>query len=129
MRWLRWLLLLGLVAYLFTGIYQIRPDERAVVRRFGRVLDTKPGAGLWVGLPWGMDRVDRVAVDRLRRVTVGYEKGADEFGLVTPPGQLLTGDHNLVNVQVVLNYTVRPDEVERFVVQADQADGLVARAA
>ena len=118
------LLLLG---YLATGLTQVRPGERAVVRRFGQVV-AKPGPGLWVGVPWGIDRVDRVAVDQVRRVTVGYRPDTDDSGL-TPPGQLLTGDHNLVNLQVVVDYAVRPDQVEDYLVQADRASGLVERAA
>src|SRR5256714_13277035 len=98
-----------LVGYLLTGVTQVRPGERAVVRRFGRVLQQKPDPGLWIGLPWGMDRVDRVAVDRIQSVTVGYQ---DEVAVdaAIPAGQLLTGDHNLVNIQVTLYYKVRPDE-------------------
>jgi membrane protease subunit HflK len=122
-------LLLALVGYALTGVTQVRPGERAVVRRFGRVLAEQPEPGLWVGLPWGMDRVDRVAVDQVRRVEVGYQPDADEDSLTTPPGQLLTGDHNLVNLRVVLNYAVRHDAIEDYVVHADEADGLVARAA
>jgi modulator of FtsH protease HflK len=118
-----------LIAYLLTGVTQVRPGERAVIRRFGRVLDDKPGPGLWVGLPWGMDRVDRVSVDAVRRVEVGYRTGQDDDAQATPPGQLLTGDHNLVNVQVVIAYTVRESQVEDYVLQADRADDLVARAA
>jgi membrane protease subunit HflK len=121
--------LLALAGYLLTGLTQVRPGERAVVRRFGRVLDEKPSPGLWIGLPWGMERVDRVPVDQVRRVEVGYQPDADEDVLTTPPGQLLTGDHNLVNVQVVLNYAVQADAVEDYVVHAGEADGLVARAA
>lgn len=117
-----------LVAYLFTGVRQIRPGERGVVRRFGRVVD-KPGPGLWVGYPAGIDRVDRVAVDRIQRVTVGYQPDGDETGQTTPSGQLLTGDQNLVNLQVLLDYAVREDAVENYVVQADRVDGLIARVA
>ncbi len=45
-----------------------------------------------------------------------------------PPGQLLTGDQNLVNVQVALDYAVRDDQVEEYIVQADRVDDIVARA-
>src|SRR4051794_28957600 len=96
-------ILMGLVltGYLLTGLTFIRPGERAVVRRFGRVLDKKPAPGLWIGLPWGIDRVDRVPVSLVRRIEIGYQPDtADD--LTAPPGQLLTGDHNLVNVRVVL---------------------------
>jgi len=121
------MLILLLAGYLLTGVVQVRPGERAVVRRFGRVLKEKPEPGLWIGLPWGMDRVDRVAVDQVRSVVVGYQDD-DAGGDAMPAGQLLTGDHNLVNVRVKINYRVRNDEVEDYVVQVDRVDGLVARA-
>src|SRR5215468_8271072 len=102
------LLAAGVVLYAMTGVVEIRRGERAVVRRFGRVLPHKPEPGLWIGLPWGMDRLDRVAVDRIQTVTVGYREdtSSDE---AMPAGQLLTGDHNLVNVQVIMSYKVRAD--------------------
>jgi membrane protease subunit HflK len=126
--------LLGLALALFllsllTSVTQVQPGERAVVRRFGRVLDYKPGPGLFLGLPWGMDRVNRVPVDRLRRVTVGYSPAESEDGGLTPPGQMVTGDHNLIDIRVEVYYAVKENEVERFVLQADKADELVARAA
>jgi membrane protease subunit HflK len=122
------LLLLAAAGYLLTGVTQIRPGERGVVRRFGRVVE-KPGPGLWVGFPAGIDRVDRVGVDRVQRVTLGYQPEGDEAGPMAPPGQLLTGDQNLVNLQVMLDYAVRDDEVEDYLVQVERADGLIARAA
>jgi membrane protease subunit HflK len=128
MRYVLVAAVLILLGSLVTGLAQIRPGERAVVRRFGRVVAT-PGPGLWVGLPWGMDRVDRVPVDRVRRVSVGYNPDEAEDGLTTPPGQLLTGDHNLVNVQVVISYAVDDDQVVAFVEHDDRADDLIARTA
>jgi membrane protease subunit HflK len=126
MRWLKVGLLLLLALYLLTGVVQVRRGERAVVRRFGRVLPYQPDAGLWVGLPWGIDRVDRVDVDNVRSVTVGYneeESGERE----APPGQLLTGDHNLVNVQVVLYYKVRPEEAARYVVEKERVASVLGQ--
>jgi membrane protease subunit HflK len=127
MRYVSGVLLLGLIGYLLTGVTQVRPGERAVIRRFGRVVD-KPGPGLRIGLPAGMDRVDRVPVDFVRRVTIGYQPDADETEQTTPPGQLLTGDHNLVNVQVLLDYSVSDEQLEDYVVHAERADAVIARA-
>jgi len=118
-----------LVGTALTSCTQVEPGERGVVLRFGRIVDTV-GPGLHVGLPWGIDRVERVAVDRVRRVTLGFTASdSDEFGIALPPGQLLTGDHNLVNVQVVIEYAINEDEVTQFVLYGDQADGLVGRVA
>jgi modulator of FtsH protease HflK len=127
MRTLAGIVILLITAYTLTGVVQVSPGERAVVRRFGRVLEHKPEPGLWVGLPWGMDRVDRVAVDRVQSIPVGFrEEGNDD---PMPAGQLLTGDHNLVITQATLHWKVRPEELEDYVAQADRVDGLLTRAA
>lgn len=122
-------IVLVFLASLLTGVTEVRPGERAVVRRFGRVLAYKPEPGLWIGMPWGIDRVDRVPVDLVRRVQVGYQPESNAGEIQAPPGQLLTGDHNLVNIQVVLLYSVIEDQVDDYVVQSDRADDLVARLA
>ncbi len=126
MRWWSWLLLavVGL-GYLSTGVVQVLPGQRAVVRRFGRVLDERPNPGLWIGLPWGMDRVDRIAVDRVQSVTVGFPD--EDSGSVVPAGQMLTGDHNLVNVQATIYYEVQPDNVVDYAIQIDRVESTLAR--
>lgn len=127
MRSLRIVLVLAIAAYLLTGVVQIRPGERGVVRRFGRLLPNPLEPGLSFQLPWGMDRVDRVAVDRVQSVVAGYRED-DWSGESMPPGQLLTGDHNLVNVQAILTYKVQPAEEAEYVMQADRVDALLTRA-
>src|SRR3954470_15800603 len=126
-RWGRFIPVVLVAAYLLTGVSSVRPGERAVVRRFGAVAAT-PGPGLWVGLPWGFDRIDRVPVDLVRRVAVGYEPDADPDAPL-PPGQLLTGDQNVVAVRVVIDYAVRADAVAEYVFARDRVDGAVSRAA
>jgi len=128
-RLLLLVIVIALAAYALTGVTQVRPGERAIVRRFGRVLPDKPKPGLFIGLPWGMDRVDRLPVDRVQSVVVGFQDEAMPSTAEMPSGQLLTGDHNLVNVQVTLYYKVQPDEIEQFLIQADRIDNVVGRAA
>jgi membrane protease subunit HflK len=127
---LRYLLALLVVAYLLSGLAQVKPEERAVVRRFGQVV-ARPGPGLWIGFPWGIDRVDRVPVSTARQIAVGYnpENWSDIPG--TPSGQFLTGDHNLVNVQLVLHYAIGEKDVELddFVMHKDQVDAVLGRVA
>jgi modulator of FtsH protease HflK len=111
-----------------TSLTLVKPGERAVVRRFGRVLPNKPGPGLYCGLPWGLERVDRVPVGEARRVSVGFT-GKEDDEAVTPAGQLLTGDHNLINVQAEISYRVNEENVEQFALNADRVDPLLARLA
>jgi membrane protease subunit HflK len=123
------LLLVGLAWTFWSALTQVESGERGVVMRFGRIVDTV-GPGLHVGMPWGIDRVKRVSVDRFREIAIGFTaRDSDELDLEIPPGQLLTGDHNLVNIQVVLQYAVDEKEVERFVLYGNEADSLVSRAA
>jgi membrane protease subunit HflK len=125
---LRYFILLAIVIYLLTGISQVRPEERGVVRRFGQVV-ARPGPGLWVGLPWGVDRIDRVPVRTTQQLTAGYnlENWSDVPG--TPPGQFVTGDHNVVNVQLVLQYAIEEtdQELDDYVMHRDQVEAVLVR--
>lgn len=129
MRRLRYLLPILLALYLFTGISQVEPDERAVVRRFGRVID-RPGPGLRIGLPWGVDRVDKFKV-RTVQLSVGYnpDEVADTPGI--PTGQFVTGDQNLINLRLVVAYAIdtRDGELENYAAHRDRVDAVLAREA
>jgi len=119
---------LALFGYLLTGIAQVEKDERAIVRRFGRVV-ARPGPGLWIGFPYGIDRIDRVPVRVVRQLPVGYnpDESSDAPGL--PNGQLLTGDQNLVNLKLVVEYAIddRDGSLENYVVNRDQVDAVLYR--
>jgi len=120
-------LVVGLLmaASLLTALKPIKPGQRAVVRRFGRVVAT-PEPGLWIGLPWGLDRLDLISV-QIRRVAVGYEKETDDDEEAVPPGQFLTGDHNLVNVQAKIDYSVDEANLVDHLEQMDRLEAIVTR--
>ncbi len=122
------ILLILVLAYLATGVYQVRPNEQAVVRRFGRVLEEPRLPGLNIGLPWGMDRVDRVAVDQQRTITVGFQEGEPVPAGTAPPGQVLLGDDNLLDLRITLQYRVDPEHVVDYVLNLDRLEGVLRRA-
>lgn len=130
MRRLRYLLIPVLLAYLATGLAQVRPEERAVVRRFGQVV-ARPGPGLWVGLPWGIDRVDRVPVRTVRQIKAGFAPDLAIDAPGNPAGQFLTGDQNLVNVQLTLDYAIGETDadLDAYVIQREIADAALVREA
>lgn len=127
MKRIRYLPFVAIAIYLLSGVAQIRPEERAVVRRFGKVV-AHPGPGLWIGFPYGIDRLDRVPTATVRRVPVGFRPDVAEDN---PPGQFLTGDQNLVNVQTVIDYAVGDDsaDLDNYVSQKDRVDGVIGREA
>jgi membrane protease subunit HflK len=96
----------------------VEPEERAVVRRFGRVVAT-PGPGLWIGFPWGIDRIDRERVRIVRQLAVG---ASDE-----DPGQFLTGDQNLLNARLIVEYAVDPAALPNYVAQKEQIEPALRR--
>src|SRR5947209_4164737 len=99
-----------------TGVYVVRANEQAVVRRLGRVVDDRVGPGLHVGLPWGLDRVDRLRLREQKRLTVGFEQPDQALGRPVDPAQreFLTGDQNLVNVELLVQYTIRAPRAYLF---------------
>jgi membrane protease subunit HflK len=105
---------------------EVRPGERIVVRRFGRLVDPAWGPGLHWAWPLGVDRLDRVRTDLVRRLTVG---AAEPVVLSLDPaaGEFLTGDLNLVHVQMVVQYRVA--DPSRFVVAAEPAQAILPRLA
>lgn len=122
MKRLRTLLFLAFLAYLATGIAQVRPEERGIVRRFGHVV-ARPGPGLWIGWPWGIDRVDRVAVRTARQLAVGYSHDSDE----SVP--FLTGDQNLVEVRLVVEYAIDETDsgLDDFLANRDTVEPVLGR--
>jgi len=104
-------LLVGL--YLVSGFYTVQPGEAAVVRRFGRVTASNVGPGLHYRLPTPIDRVDVIAVDAVRRAE-------------SSPSLMLTGDENLISIQLSIHYTV--SDPAAFLLRATDPETLVMAA-
>jgi len=108
-----WLVLLvALVIWLASGFYIVRPDERGVVLRFGKVVrESGPGPG-W-HLPWPIEAVLKPSVTAIRKEEIGFRTVS-----VGPPAQyreieaealMLTGDENIVKLEFIVQYRIRPD--------------------
>ncbi len=103
---------LAVAVYLATGIYIVSPGELGVVRRFGAVVEPRAAPGLHYRLPWPVDRVDVVNVSEVRREVVGVAELEQGHEHPEPPSklQVLSGDTNVIDVEIVVQYQVRnPD--------------------
>ncbi len=126
MRWLWRVILFVVVVSLFSGVAQIRPEERGIVRRFGRVVD-RPGPGLWFGLPWGIDQLDRVAVKTVRQLELGGNPELSDDPTAARPW--LTGDQNLVHLKLILDYAIdeRASGLDDYLSATAKRDGILER--
>jgi membrane protease subunit HflK len=108
------------VGVLFASIVLVRPQERAVVFRFGSPLRRTLGPGLGTRIPF-VDRVVRVEVTRTFTVSAG---GADaSLGGAAQVGAFLTGDTNLLVAECALQYRIA-DPVRFLVGAADVSRAL-----
>lgn len=95
--------------YLATGFFTVAANEIAVVRRFGRAVMPARTSGLHYDLPWPWTRVDRVNLNAIRTLIVGEATDeANEFlsPATTRPTTFLTGDRNLLQLRIAVNYRV-----------------------
>ncbi|HEY6602090.1 MAG TPA: FtsH protease activity modulator HflK [Xanthobacteraceae bacterium] len=119
--WILTILGLFLGAHLTSGFYVVGADERAVVRRFGAV-EAEVGPGMHYRFPWPVDRLDVVKTTSVKKVGVGFAIPAGESA--APSGmELVTGDTNIVNAALVLQYVIR-DPAE-FLFQIEEAPAYV----
>jgi membrane protease subunit HflK len=119
--WILGVLVLFLGAHLASGFYVVGADERAVVRRFGTV-EAEVGPGMHYRLPWPVDRVDVVKTTSVMKVGVGFAIPIGDSA--APSGmELLTGDTNIVNAALALQFVIR-DPAE-FLYQIEDAPAYV----
>jgi len=113
---------LCLSAYFASGFYLVNADEHAVVRRFGAI-DARVGPGMHYRLPWPIDRVDVLKTTSVMKIGVGFMLRDGESS--APAGiELLTGDTNILNIALVVQYAIR--NPADYLFQVDRPQVLVS---
>jgi modulator of FtsH protease HflK len=101
------ILLVVLALWFLSGIYLIQADQQAVVTRFGAVTEPRVHPGLHYALPWPVDSVFKLKVQQTRRLAIGGDLPDGVLGRTQPnASQFITGDQNIVNINVVVQYSV-----------------------
>ncbi len=99
------LIIVGLV---LTGLYKVDPGEVGVVRTFGAETDRK-GPGLHYRVPFAQS-VDTVNTAKIRRIEVGVS--SEERA--TAEATMLTGDENIVEVEMTVQYRIADPSLYLF---------------
>ncbi|MBE0494279.1 MAG: FtsH protease activity modulator HflK [Thiomicrospira sp.] len=99
--------LIVLVIWLLSGIYIVDTAERGVVTRFGAYV-TETGPGPHWHIPYPIESVTKVNVDRIRTTEIGYRSDAqNRSGSVLAESLMLTRDENIVDVRIAVQYRVQ----------------------
>jgi membrane protease subunit HflK len=117
----------------FSTFYTVQPEERAVVKRFGRVTGISD-PGLHFKLPFGIDRVQAVATERVLKEEFGFRtarSGNGDAGKRSEydrsehldESQMLTGDLNVIDVEWVVQYRIA-DPIEYIYAMRDPQQTL-----
>jgi modulator of FtsH protease HflK len=111
---MHWWIIAMVILYAFSGITMVRSDEVAVILRWGKLVGSIPalqehGPGLLFAFPRPIDRVVRVQVKHIWEVPISTLGGfGDGYTLdPTTQGYALTGDQNIVQMDMVARYRVR----------------------
>ncbi|HEY66140.1 MAG TPA: FtsH protease activity modulator HflK [Caldilineae bacterium] len=117
------ILIVALILWLATGIYQVQPGEEGVIRTLGRYTGTT-GSGLHYRLPWPIQTVTVVDVESIRRMEVGFRTGTrggkrEELS----EALMLTEDENIVQVELLVQYRV--GDVRAFVFNVQEPERVL----
>lgn len=98
---------------LFSVFYTVQPEERAVVKRFGKVIGISD-PGLHFKLPFGIDSVQTVATERVLKQEFGFRteevsrEQSSRYSAQDHPEEslMLSGDLNMIDVEWVVQYRI-----------------------
>src|SRR5690606_22545730 len=115
------------------GVYVVGPGEVGVVLQFGReVAITQPGLNF--RLPWPIQSHEVVNVSRVRSAEIGYRTTASRGGSgggisqrVPQEALMLTGDENIVEVQLFVQYIVQ--DASQYLFRARDPESTLRAAA
>ncbi len=98
-----------IVAWLSTAFYRVQPDEKGVVLRFGKWVETTD-PGLHVHMPYPFDTVLLPKVTQVNQIQLGVSASAGAAtadGRSSRGGQMLTGDENIVEADCTVFWKIR----------------------
>jgi membrane protease subunit HflK len=96
------------LAYLISGIFFISPEEEAVVKRFGKVVREGVTPGIHYRLPYPFEKEYKLKTKVVYKISAGYQL-KNENQNISPQDKekrWLTGDTNVVNIRMLIQYTI-----------------------
>ena len=112
------LIVLGVLGalWLATGVYSVNPSEQAALRLFGKFTGiVEPGLHWYWPRPIGQRNVE--AVRQTRRMDLGFLTRGTQSVDVPAEALMITGDLNIVDIQMAVQYRI--SDLEKFLFRVD----------
>jgi modulator of FtsH protease HflK len=118
----------ALVLWLLSGFYVVQQGERGVILQFGNYDETKmTQAGLHWRWPYPMETVEKVNVEQVSTLEVGYRSKPGGSTVKVPTEALmLTEDENIIDIEFAVQYKVTNASAYLFNVRDPKATVLQA---
>lgn len=103
------IVLIAVLLWLATGIYIVTQSERGVVLRFGKKIDVTE-AGLRWHFPYPIERVEKVNVEKVSTIEIGYRTTNPRTGTrakAPKEALMLTEDENIIDIEFAVQYKVK----------------------
>jgi len=98
--------LLLIVVWFLSGVFIVKPNEQAVVKRFGKIIKIV-GPGPHYHLPYPIETVDKAEVTKVHRIEIGFRNLRNGgYKTVKEESLMLTGDENIVNIDFIVQYKI-----------------------
>ena len=105
---------IALVLWLLTGIYVVGPDEVGVVQTFGKY-SRAAQSGLNYHFPYPIETVKTPKVTEVKRIEIGFRSvGKNQYQTVERESLMLTGDENIVDAEMIVQYKIKDPEAYSF---------------
>lgn len=114
------------VAWIFSGIYKVQPEEQGVVLRFGKWIETTE-SGLHYHLPYPFDTVLFPKVTQVNELKLGRARASSADNSNSHDDQMLTGDENIVEADCVVFWKVK--DAGRYLFQIKNPEQAIKIAA
>ncbi len=114
------LVLFGAAAAIWaaTGFYQVEPTELAARQLFGKYNPPLQTSGLHWYWPQPVGKISKESVTSLRRMELGFRSlSGGQSSDVPSEALMITGDLNIADVQVVVQYRI--GDLEKYLFQVD----------
>jgi len=98
----------ALVIWLLTGFYIVNQGEHGVVLRFGMKSEITQ-AGLRWHLPFPIEKVEKVNVEKVSTIEIGYRSNPRTGGKSKVPKEalMLTEDENIIDIEFAVQYKIK----------------------